>query len=72
MWGQPPPGCPRREAPMVLIVVIKKLKGDGFSAFEHVHFPTQESVATSSRRASLARTAEGGCPHIPTETSICD
>jgi hypothetical protein len=59
-------GCPRSAAPRFLILVPHLSVVEGFRRDRTENVPTREfpHYRQRTRRASLARTAEGGCPHM--------
>jgi hypothetical protein len=65
MWGQPPPAVRRSEAPLFFLIVVGKMSGFGGAVrIVRVHSQVGNLAAAGTGELSLARTAEGGCPHM--------
>jgi len=65
MWGQPPPAVRGAKLRWFSIVVSEQSADWDFEAKLHASVPTRESEELQAAgELSLARTAEGGCPHM--------
>ena len=64
MWGQPPPAVRRSKAPLGFDSRACCPSTGRFPRSWPENIPSREFPRWIERRASLARTAEGGCPHM--------